>query len=176
MAKFARVGYGRDGRGMGKLEDKGGYLYVVNDNVRTHDVIQPIAHNYKSQKAYVTTGMVNHAFQQNSVKGREAQVDVLSKGDKQVGEQIKKTFTGDEIQELAKENTTKVYTSKELGTNKSVEDIRTFQVQQQFRNDPFTELTKNTAEKYNAGLTNRPATKDYGAYEDYDTYTSKRRK
>lgn len=176
MAKFARVGYGHDGRGVGKFAEEGGYIYVVNDNVRTHDVIQPIAHNYKSGKAFVTTGMVNHAYKENSVKGREQQVDVLSKSNKDIGEQIKKTLSGEDIKDLAKENTIKVYGSKELGTGKSQEDIRTFQVQQYMQKTPFEELTKNTAEKYNAGLTNKAYSKTYGAYEDYDTYTSKGRK
>ena len=37
MAKFALVGYGSDGRGVGRTEQ--GYTYVVNDNVRTGDTI-----------------------------------------------------------------------------------------------------------------------------------------
>lgn len=154
MAKFARVGYGSDGRGVGRLSNEGGYLYVVNDHVRTNDIIQPIAHNWKSGKAFVTTGMVHHAYKEDSVKGQQAKVDLLSKGDKAI----------------------KTYTSKELGTSKSTEDIRTFQVQQYMNNNPSEELTKNTAEKYNAGLTEKAYSKTYGAYEDYDTYTSKGKK
>ena len=34
MAKFALVGYGSDGRGVGNTA-KEGYTYVVSDNVRT---------------------------------------------------------------------------------------------------------------------------------------------
>lgn len=176
MAKFARVGYGSDGRGVGRLSNEGGYLYVVNDHVRTNDIIQPIAHNWKSGKAFVTTGMVHHAYKEDSVKGQQAKVDLLSKGDKAVGEQLKKTFTQQDLDEMAKDRAIKTYTSKELGTGKSTEDIRTFQVQQYMNNNPFEELTKNTAEKYNAGLTERAYSKTYGAYEDYDTYTSKGKK
>ena len=48
MAKFARVGYGHDGRGAGATGE--GYIYLVNDNVRAGDILQPIAHNKKSGK------------------------------------------------------------------------------------------------------------------------------
>ena len=69
MAKFALVGYGSDGRGVGRTQQ--GYTYVVNDNVRTGDTIQPIATSRKGRK-FVTTGVVNHAYKETSVKGQEA--------------------------------------------------------------------------------------------------------
>ena len=91
MAKFALVGYGSDGRGVGTTQQ--GYTYVVNDNVRTGDTIQPIATSRKGRK-FATTGVVNHAYKETSVKGQGAK-------------------------ELAQENgasdVTRVYSGKELG-------------------------------------------------------------
>jgi len=57
MAKFAQVGYGHDGRGIGQTE--GGYTYIVNDNVRTGDLIVPIpAFNVKAGRDVLTTSKV----------------------------------------------------------------------------------------------------------------------
>lgn len=39
MAKFAQVGYGHDGRGIGV----NGYTYIVDDSVRAGDIIVPIS-------------------------------------------------------------------------------------------------------------------------------------
>lgn len=74
MAKFVRVGYGHDGRGVNKATGEG-YVYLVNDNVRTKAVIQPVATHYISGKKFVTTGQVLHAYKTTSSKGQEAQQD-----------------------------------------------------------------------------------------------------
>lgn len=50
MAKFARVTYGLRG-------DTAEYIYVVNDNVRAGDVLQPSVKHYKSGRIYGTTGI-----------------------------------------------------------------------------------------------------------------------
>ena len=50
MAKFARVTYGLRG-------DTEEYIYVVNDNVRAGDVLQPSVKHYVSGKIYGTTGI-----------------------------------------------------------------------------------------------------------------------
>ena len=54
MAKIALVGYGSKGNGIGKTDD--GYAYVVNDNVRTGQTLQPVATNWRSGRQFVTTG------------------------------------------------------------------------------------------------------------------------
>ena len=74
MAKFVRVGYGHDGRGVDKATGEG-YVYLVNDNVRTKAVIQPVATHYISQKKFVTTGQVLHAYKSTSAKGKKAEED-----------------------------------------------------------------------------------------------------
>ena len=74
MAKFVRVGYGHDGRGVNKATGEG-YVYLVNDNVRTKAVIQPVATHYISQKKFVTTGQVLHAYKTTSAKGQETEQD-----------------------------------------------------------------------------------------------------
>ena len=56
MAKFAQVGYGSKGDGIGKTEN--GYIYVVNDNVRTGATIYPSVIHAKSGKIFGTTGKV----------------------------------------------------------------------------------------------------------------------
>ena len=99
--KIAKVGYGRDGRGVGKTD--GGYAYLVNNNVRTGDVIQPMATNWKSGRKFVTTGKVNHSYKETSVLGIEA---------KQQGEQ---TLKDSAYNKIGQEKLTQIKTGKELG-------------------------------------------------------------
>ena len=82
MAKFARVGYGSKGQGVGHNPD--GYTYIVNDNVRTGDKIQVVSTSRAGRK-FGTTAVPLSTFKESSVKGQQAKIDVLSKGDKEVG-------------------------------------------------------------------------------------------
>jgi hypothetical protein len=93
MAKFAKIGYGSDGRGVGKTidEDPEGYTYVVNDNVRNGAVLQVVATSRKQRK-FATTGNVLHLFGQNTVKGVEAQADALANGREPIN-----AYTGKEL-------------------------------------------------------------------------------
>lgn len=135
MAKFALVGYGSDGRGVGKTQQ--GYTYVVNDNVRTGDTIQPIATSRKGRK-FATTGVVNHAYKETSVKGQGAK-------------------------ELAQENgvsdVTRVYSGKELGAQGSrvpkaglqseyTQQTRAGNIAMQLKKDPQTQLTPLAQQTY----------------------------
>lgn len=135
MAKFALVGYGSDGRGVGKTQQ--GYTYVVNDNVRTGDTIQPIATSRKGRK-FATTGVVNHAYKETSVKGQGAK-------------------------ELAQENgvsdVTRVYSGKELGAQGSrvpkaglqseyTQRTRAGNIAMQLKKDPQTQLTPLAQQTY----------------------------
>ncbi len=54
--KFAQVGYGHDGRGSGK--EGAGYTYLVNDNVRAQDKLQPVVRHYGNGALFVTQGKV----------------------------------------------------------------------------------------------------------------------
>lgn len=135
MAKFALVGYGSDGRGVGRTQQ--GYTYVVNDNVRTGDTIQPIATSRKGRK-FATTGVINHAYKETSVKGQEAK-------------------------ELAQENgasdVTRVYSGKELGAQGSkvskaglqseyAKQTRAGNIAMQLKKDPQTQLTPLAQQTY----------------------------
>lgn len=135
MAKFALVGYGSDGRGVGKTQQ--GYTYVVNDNVRTGDTIQPIATSKKGRK-FATTGVVNHAYKETSVKGQGAK-------------------------ELAQKNgasdVTRVYSGKELGAQGSrvpkaglqseyTQQTRAGNIAMQLKKDPQTQLTPLAQQTY----------------------------
>lgn len=135
MAKFALVGYGSDGRGVGKTRQ--GYTYVVNDNVRTGDTIQPIATSRKRRK-FATTGVINHAYKETSVKGQKAK-------------------------ELAQENgasdVTRVYSGKELGAQGSrvskaglqseyAQQTRAGNIAMQLKKDPQTQLTPLAQQTY----------------------------
>ena len=135
MAKFALVGYGSDGRGVGTTQQ--GYTYVVNDNVRTGDTIQPIATSRKGRK-FATTGVVNHAYKETSVKGQGAK-------------------------ELSQENgasdVTRVYSGKELGAQGSrvpkaglqseyTQQTRAGNIAMQLKKDPQTQLTPLAQQTY----------------------------
>ena len=108
MAKFARVGYGHDGRGAGATGE--GYIYLVNDNVRAGDILQPIAHNKKSGKAFVTTGQVL----------RKSDVDKSAENkDFATVAKVGSAKGNDMKQKLDEAGTqaTQVYTGKELGVS-----------------------------------------------------------
>lgn len=135
MAKFALVGYGSDGRGVGKTQQ--GYTYVVNDNVRTGDTIQPIATSRKMRK-FVTTGVVNHAYKETSIKGQEAKVSAQKNGANDV---------------------TRVYSGKELGAQGSrvpkaglqseyTQQTRAGNIAMQLKKDPQTQLTPLAQQTY----------------------------
>lgn len=88
MAKIAQVGYGSKGQGVGKHPN--GYTYVVNDNVRTYDVIQVISTSPAGRK-FATTAVPLHTYSENTVKGKTAKIDA----EKKVKE-ITRSYTGGE--------------------------------------------------------------------------------
>ena len=90
MAKFAKVGYGSKGQGLGKTEN--GYTYIVNDNVRTGDMLQPVATSRAGRK-FVTTGKVRHAYKETSVKGQNAKQEAQENG----ASEITRSYTGKEL-------------------------------------------------------------------------------
>ena len=64
MAKFVNITYGTHG-------DSEEYTYVVNNNVRVGDVIQPSVRHYKSHKIFGTTGVVMSTAKTTTAKGQE---------------------------------------------------------------------------------------------------------
>lgn len=54
--KFAQVGYGRFGQNVWKKKE--GYTYIVNDNVRKGDTINPSVVHHISGNIFATTGKI----------------------------------------------------------------------------------------------------------------------
>lgn len=161
MAKFALIGYGSDGRGVGRTEQ--GYTYVVNDNVRTGDTIQPIATSSKGRK-FATTGVANHAYKETSAKGQNAKIDVLSKGDKEITKGIERNLAKGKIsmqqveseQQRRNREVTEAFTGKQLGLTRKGQTIPEYQQQtragniaMQLKKDPNTELTAKARQTFN---------------------------
>lgn len=92
MAKIAKCGYGSRGEGLGKTTD--GYTYVVNDNVRTGDILQVVATSRKGNK-FATTAQVRYGgvFSQNSKKGQEA----IREAQQNTGEDPTQSYSGKEV-------------------------------------------------------------------------------
>lgn len=115
MAKFARVGYGSHGQGVGKNPD--GYTYLVNDNVRVGDKIQVVATSTLGKK-FGTTAVPLSTHGQNTVKGQEAQIAALSRGNNRVAEMLSTSrregfITQADLDRMG--GITQVYSGKELG-------------------------------------------------------------
>lgn len=91
MAKFAQCGYGSKGEGVGKNPD--GYTYVVNDNVRTGDIIQVISTSQRGRK-FATTAVPLHTYKETSKKGQLAKQDAMSKNG---GKELTESYTGKEV-------------------------------------------------------------------------------
>lgn len=147
--KIAKVGYGRDGRGVGKTD--GGYAYLVNNNVRTGDVIQPIATSSKGRK-FVTTGKVNSSYKETSVTGIEEKQKAQSQS------------KNGEI--------TRAYTGKELGvSNVPISPTTTKGYPMPYSSGKITEYNKLTrglqVEKYQQQHPQSQFTKEAKTYDEY---------
>ena len=115
MAKIARVGYGSKGQGVG--DNPEGYTYLVNDNVRVGDRIQVISTSRKGNK-FGTTAVPLSTHGENTVKGRQATVDALASGDKEVEGMLKSQVAPNELDKMAKQSVTRSYTGAELGVGR----------------------------------------------------------
>lgn len=141
MAKFALVRYGSNGRGPESQPDKT-YTYVVNDNVRTKDIIQVISTSHgNSPKKFATTGYVKSAFKENSAKGQEAKIEAQ-----------KNTNGADPTQS---------YSGKELGVKASkipigqrqsqyTMETRAGNIAMYMQQHPNAQLTKNAQETFDS--------------------------
>ena len=170
--KFAKVGYGSEGQGLGKTtnEQPAGYTYLVNDNVGAGDRIQPIATNWKSGKKFVTTGKVLHSYKEGSVKGQQAKQDVQNRirgdykdlveqthtryGEKRVEETVSRYLTQERLDQMARNKITTVKTGKELGVSgfrgspTRQQEVRAAQVSEYAQQNPKTEFTKNAQQTF----------------------------
>ena len=170
--KFAKVGYGSEGQGLGKTtnEQPAGYTYLVNDNVGAGDRIQPIATNWKSGKKFVTTGKVLHSYKEGSVKGQQAKQDVQNRirgdykdlveqthtryGEKRVEETVGRYLTQERLDQMARNKITTVKTGKELGVSgfrgspTRQQEVRAAQVGEYAQQNPKTEFSKNAQQTF----------------------------
>ena len=92
MAKFAKIGYGvkNPSENIGKTVD--GYVYVVNDTVRTGDVIQVVSTSRAGRK-FATSAVPLHTYKELSKKGQIAKQDAMSK----TGQEPTQVYSGKEL-------------------------------------------------------------------------------
>lgn len=111
--KFAQVGYGSQGQGAGK--DGEGYTYLVSDNVRTGDTLNPAFRHWKNGKIVGTTGKVLSSTKTTTKKADDIKEQIQAKNE----EYIRKTVSGQP--ETYSDGTQKqtrieqVFTGKQLG-------------------------------------------------------------
>ena len=147
MAKFAKIGYGSEGQGLGTTTD--GYTYVVNDNVKTKQKLQVISTQASSRKKFVTTGLTLHVLKENSALGQEAKQQSMQ-------------ATGKEP--------TDAFTSKELGAKGSKREFA--QIGEQKPISKYTLSARAKAiEAYKQKDPNAEFSKN--ANETFDTYSKK---
>ena len=162
MAKFAMVGYGSQGQGLGKTTD--GYTYVVNDNVRVGQRIQVIATSHgKEPKKFVTTAVPSKTFNENSIVGKEEKAKL---GD--VADNLTKAYSGGELGasgEITKKDIA-------IGSNKPQSEYtvssRALAVEKFKQSDPNAQFTQNTQKTVDYYKENKP-TKGLksGTFADY---------
>lgn len=116
MAKFARVGYGSQGQGVGNNPE--GYTYIVNDNVSVGDKIQVISTSYLGNK-FATTAVPLSTHGMNTVKGREASISAMANGDHDLATFLKSSMPSSELVNMAKQSVTRSYTGSELGVSRA---------------------------------------------------------
>ena len=133
MAKFARCGYGSRGQGLGKTED--GYTYVVNDNVRTGDVLQVVSTSRAGRK-FGTTAKVRSKslYSENTLKGQLAKQEVESK----TGHEATRAYTGAELG----------LTRKGVSKQEYREQVRAGNVEKYIQKNPDSVLTQRTQETF----------------------------
>jgi hypothetical protein len=153
MAKIAKVGYGSRGQGVGQTD---GYTYVVNDNVRTGDIIQVVATSRAGRK-FGTTGVPLATYKDGSVKAEEAIQDAES-----AGADVTRAYTAKELgvggyrgrsQEevyqkwLYERRGTKSATDRQPQSQRTVE-VRGGNLARYVQENPGAELTKNAQETF----------------------------
>lgn len=140
MAKLAQVGYGSRGQGIGKTEN--GYTYVVNDNVRVGDLIQPIATNWKSQRKFATTGMARATTKETTAKAQEQKQKLQEKG-----VDITQVYSGKEVGATGSKRPTIGPDGKKV-MGQYVEQARGGNIAKMLEKDPNTQLTQKARESY----------------------------
>lgn len=179
MAKFAQVGYGSRGQGAGKSGT--GYTYIVNDNVRTGDVIQVVATSSKGRK-FGTTGktmqttqnLSNEKTLKQQIINQEAKTQLKAKGYIRVDENGKII----DIDSVKKGDTglTTAYSGKELGVTgfrgsedyeKSSRGGQIAKYKQQHPNAEITENAQKSLDAYNQNIGNSQRSQKQETFDEY---------
>lgn len=144
MAKIAKCGYGSRGEGLGKTTD--GYTYVVNDNVRTGDIIQVISTSRKGKK-FATTAVPLHAYQENSKKGQMA----VQQAQEKTGENPIKSYSGKEVGATGSRTVPKTPAiGGEKPQSQYTMQTRAGNISQYMQSHPDAKLTKHAQETFDS--------------------------
>ena len=139
MAKLAKVGYGSQGQGIGKTEN--GYTYVVNDNVRVGDVIQPIATS-PAERKFVTTGMIRGTMKETTAKGQKEKQKLQEQG-----KSITQVYSGKEVGATGSRDYPTTPSGKKQ-ISEYAQATRAGNIYEQVKKDPNTKLTPQAQETY----------------------------
>ena len=140
MAKFAQVGYGSRGQGLGTTTD--GYTYVVNDNVRTGDIIQVVSTSRAGRK-FATTAVPLHTYKETSKKGQDAKQEAMSK----TGQEPTQSYTGKELGATGS-TATKPLADGKRSISQYTEATRAGNIAMYKQQDPNAVFTKKSEETF----------------------------
>lgn len=142
MAKFAQCGYGSQGQGLGRTTD--GYTYVVNDNVRTGDVIQVISTS-RAGKKFATTAVPLHTYKENGKKGQLAKQEAMSK----TGQDPTQVYSGKELG-VQGSTATKPLGDGHRTISEYAQATRAGNIAMYKQKDPNAEFTKKSQETFDS--------------------------
>ena len=161
MAKFAQVGYGSSGQGLGKTTE--GYTYVVNDNVRVGQRLQVISTSHgKVPKKFVTTAVPLTTYSENSVIGQDKKVKLQSQGVDPT-----KAYSGGELGASGEIKRKDVAIGGNKPQSEYTVSARALAEQKYLQTDPNAKFTKNAQETLKYYQENKPVKKEGGTFADY---------
>ena len=179
MAKFAKVGYGHNpnnesGLGRTKNEEPQGYTYIVNDNVRTGDIIQVVATSSSGRK-FTTTGKTLHSYKETSVKGQEAKRSLEQNS--QNLQEATKAYTGKELGVTGFRGRTKAeklaggeYEKGQEPQSKYTQMVRGGNIEKYLQQNPNAEITEYARKSLEIYKEN---TKQNANAQTFDEYSKK---
>ena len=145
MAKIAICGYGSQGQGVGK--DGQGYAYVVDDSVKTQQVIQVISTARNKVTKFATTAKVLHGYKESSVKGEEAK----QKAEQNAGT-VTQSYTGKELGAKGSKAKEFLYEGadgvKHYKTSQYQQATRAGNIAKYLEQNPNAQLSKNASETF----------------------------
>lgn len=166
MAKFAQVGYGSQGQGVGKTAE--GYTYVVNDNVRVGQRLQVVATSHgKQPKKFVTTAVPLTTYKENSALGKIKKAEI----EKELGnadEKLTKAYSGAELGASGEISKKDIQIAGHKPQSQYTISARALAQEKYLQSDPnaqFTEQSNETLQYYKDNQPKKP--KSGGRFADY---------